>query len=320
MSEYDDPVVFKDPQEFFAVAWPAMVPMLRNTLARAGVPVADRDDNIQETAIRLLRAWDTIDQSRGIDAYARRVAINVWRDNWRKHGKREVIGDVPEQPVVHDTERVALARLEVGEVARAIDSLRPGVARVLRAAATELERDEAHAPVPAALRVARSRARKALSACLKVASGIAVVLGLTRPAVRSGARPLALAGSVTGIAALLAIAASPSSPPTSHPVAKPALIIRPSLADLPHQVDIADRDVRHPVRRHMGAGVPAATTKPKDTSPPYYKVQAGPADVGVFASLDVDGNGVKIRQPDSGSATPVCVYGAATTTTAPLTC
>ena len=39
--------------EFFERGWPSLVPQLRTMLAWAGTPVADREDVVQETAVRL---------------------------------------------------------------------------------------------------------------------------------------------------------------------------------------------------------------------------------------------------------------------------
>src|SRR5438045_4036889 len=150
-------------EEFFAGHWPALVPGLRAMLAKAGAPTAERDDLIQETALRLFGMWDSVDRDRSVEPLARRIAMNVWRDQWRSRGQREVIGEIPEQVSDRDTERTALARIEVAEVSRAMATLRPGVADVLRVAAREAEGTAVQARTPAAVRMARTRARRALA-------------------------------------------------------------------------------------------------------------------------------------------------------------
>ncbi|HEU5034516.1 MAG TPA: sigma-70 family RNA polymerase sigma factor, partial [Mycobacteriales bacterium] len=119
-------------ETFFAERWPLMVPQLRAALAKAGAGPDDRDDLVQETAVRLLGMWDRIDWERPVEALAQRIAVNAWRDQWRRRGEREQLGELPEQASAADTERAALARVQVGEVARAFTTLGEGVVRTLR--------------------------------------------------------------------------------------------------------------------------------------------------------------------------------------------
>src|SRR5689334_3945351 len=97
-----------DVEGFFAEEWPVLVPKLKAALARAGAPVADRDDLVQETAMRLLGMWASVDGDRAVGALARTIALNVWRDQWRKTGRREVVGEAVDQVAACDTERAAL--------------------------------------------------------------------------------------------------------------------------------------------------------------------------------------------------------------------
>jgi RNA polymerase sigma factor (sigma-70 family) len=154
-------------EEFFATEWPDVARSLRWMLARAGAPERDQDDLVQETALRLLRIWASVDPHRPVEALARRIATNAWRDQWRRRGCRELLGGIPDNEGVADTERAALARVEVQEVARALRTLRPRTAETLRAAAYEVEgATECIGPASAALRMARSRARRQLTACV----------------------------------------------------------------------------------------------------------------------------------------------------------
>jgi RNA polymerase sigma factor (sigma-70 family) len=151
-------------EKFFATEWPDVARSLRWMLARAGAPSRDQDDLVQETALRLLRIWDSVDPDRPVEALARRIATNAWRDQWRRRGSRELLGVLPEHEGLADTERAALARIEVQEVARALRTLRPRTAETLREAVCEVEgATDCLGPASAALRMARSRARRQLT-------------------------------------------------------------------------------------------------------------------------------------------------------------
>lgn len=173
---------------FFSDRWPAVSSSLRAALARAGAPAPDREDLTQETAIRLLGMWHSIDWDRSIEALARTIALNLWRDQWRKTGRREVIGAVAEQLADSDTERAALARVQVSEVSLALSRLPLKTASVLRVAAAESEYGGSFDAANGALRMARSRARRALLACVRVASALIVgVWAATRTLARLAA-------------------------------------------------------------------------------------------------------------------------------------
>lgn len=302
-----------DAGEFFAVSWPELAPRLRSMLARAGAPTAERDDLVQETALRLFGMWDSVDPERPIEPLARRIAMNAWRDQWRRRGEREVLGDVPELATGSDTERAALARVELGEVSRALATLPLGTAQVLRVAAGEAERGDAHIATTSALRMARTRARRALVACLKVASAavLATVAGL-----RSLSRPATTATAVGAFAAIacvlaLSLPGEAAAPPIGGqasvvPAAAAATTTTPARTSLK-------------VARGGAASVAPAhrRARPAASEPPYYVVEAGPASVGVFVDVNVMGHGVRVAKPDPSSQHPVCGYG--DTPTSPVT-
>jgi RNA polymerase sigma-70 factor (ECF subfamily) len=296
------------PEEYFATLWPALVPKLRAMLARAGAPVADRDDLVQETALRLYRMWPTVDHERGVEPLARRIAMNAWRDQWRRRGEREVLGDVPESATAHDTERAALARLEVHEVSRAMARLRPATAAVLRTAAMDAECGAAaDGGTPAAVRMARSRARRALMASLRVACGVAAfavaaVRALGRPA-RTGVATGAIA--TVALVLTLSISSAPNGQP-GHLDVWPATAARPAAA-VGHPGSVAAP--RSGTRAGNGAG-PRHRIARRSTAPtPYYVVHAGPGEVRAFVNVDIEGYGVRVQQSPANDVTPVCTYG-----------
>jgi len=302
------------PEEYFATEWPTLVPKLRTMLARAGAPVAEREDLVQETALRLYRMWAKIDQERGVEALARKIAMNAWRDQWRRRGEREVLGDVPEAATGQDTERAALARVEVREVSRALARLRPATAAVLRVAAADAESDVAEGGTPAALRMARCRARRALQASMRVACA-AVVFAVA--AIRTLGRP-ARTGLATGAVATVALVltlsttAGPASRP-GHLDVWPATAVGQSTVPGATVTKAAGTTNNRVARLAPVAGAKKhAAAKPT----PYYVVHAGPSEVRAFVDVAVQGYGVRVQDSPANGPAPVCAYG--TTPSSPL--
>jgi DNA-directed RNA polymerase specialized sigma24 family protein len=289
-----------DAQEFFARDWPKLAPQLRAALARAGAPTADREDLVQETAVRLIAAWDSIDWGRGPEALARTIALNAWRDQWRRRGAREVIGDVPEMPAALETERVAMARVEVSEVSRALRLLRPATARVLQEAAEEAE--GVPSPSSAALRMARTRARRALAASLKIASAVAAAVAVSLRWFARPARSTVAIGAVAGVAWMLALGGAPATKaPTWAPpgaAASAALDLRTTTSH--PGVNAFVTHARTATAKHVRA---------HQASDPPYIVNAGPASVSILVSVDVFGHGAEVRQPTPDHPAPACTYG-----------
>jgi DNA-directed RNA polymerase specialized sigma24 family protein len=278
-------------------------------LARAGAPVSERDDLVQETALRLYRMWPKVDHERGVDALARRIAMNAWRDQWRRRGEREVLGEVPDAAGTHDTERAALARVEVRDVSRALARLRPATAAVLRTAAADAESDAvAEGGTPAALRMARCRARRALQASLRVACAAVIVAVSAARALGRPVRTGLAAGAIATVALVLTLAttAGPASRPGRVDV-WPANAVRAAAV---HPVTpaavaagTATRHARHPAASHRGAARPGKPT-------PYYVVHAGPSEVRAFFDVQAEGYGVRIQNSPANGPMPVCGYGA----------
>ena len=158
-------------ETFFQERWRDMTPRVQIWLARAGAPSSEREDLVQETALRLYTMRERVDWERPVEPLAYRIAINLWRDQWRRRGNREVIADIPEQACTADTERAALARVEVGEVARLLSTMQQSTARILRAAVRRDADTKSGAPLTASERAARLRARRALAARFNAVSG-----------------------------------------------------------------------------------------------------------------------------------------------------
>jgi RNA polymerase sigma-70 factor (ECF subfamily) len=304
----------RDAEEFFTVGWPDLVPRLRAMLARAGAPVAEREDLVQETALRLFRMWDSVDPERPVEPLARRIAMNVWHDQWRRRGEHEVTGDVPDVAAGADTERAALARVQVLEVSRALSTLPATTARVLRVAARDAECGPEQVRTPTSVRMARSRARRALVACLKVASALVVAVAsgirsLSRPATTGTA-----VGALATVAWVLAVAApSVGTAPALQREGRPF----PAAQSAPGPADIRAASPVMPsrvARRSAAAAHPHTPAAATATEPPYYVVNAGPTQVGAFADVSVSGYGVRVSQPEPGTQLPACTYGASPAT------
>ena len=295
------------PEEYFATRWPTLVPKLRTMLARAGAPVADRDDLVQETALRLYRMWPKVDQERGIDPLACRIAMNAWRDQWRRRGEREVLGDVPEAATEYDTERAALARVEVHEVSRALARLRPATAAVLRVAALDAESD-VEGGTPPAVRMARCRARRALQASLRVACAAVLIVVSALRALGRPARTGLAASAVATVA--LVVTLSTTVAPASHPGrinVSPATDFRQPVGGLATSSQHALPSIAS--GRSRTALAHRVTRRPAAKPTPYYVVHAGPDELRAYFDVNVQGYGARVQDSPANGPLPICSYG-----------
>lgn len=138
-------------------------------LASYGIASADREDIVQETALRLFRGWSNFDGARSVDAYAyaRTIALNILRDDLCRPSRRRelLLEHVAERASPDDPARAALARVELHRVARALRQLRNSERSAL--CNTVSDDAEPHASAAgAAMRMARMRARRRLTAAL----------------------------------------------------------------------------------------------------------------------------------------------------------
>jgi DNA-directed RNA polymerase specialized sigma24 family protein len=248
-----------DADRYFATEWPAAARRIGWTLARQGVRPCDRDDILQETALRLYRAWATVDAERGVEPFARTIALNVLRDSVRRPvHSAEVLGDVPEQADSGDVvERTTLARIELGRVRRALTLLRPAEQRLLsEAVAAEVAGEAADVVAPAALRMARMRARRQLVAVLRTASGLVGALAALRAA--RGSRTAVAATGVAAVAVAAVLALLAPAVPHQREVA-----LGPSTDGV---ADSAAFDTRRAAPSHAAAGT-ARAVRPAPAAP-----------------------------------------------------
>jgi len=115
-------------RESFDEAWPALSERLRRSLTARGVPVQDRDDVVQETALRVYRSWANIDPNRPAWPFVITVAVNIWRDIIRERTGR--IAECHPSATIEitadqDVERDVLARQELASTVVAMRALAP---------------------------------------------------------------------------------------------------------------------------------------------------------------------------------------------------
>lgn len=212
--------------------WPAVSARVSAKLAAYKVPVALRDDLVQETGLRLLELGDKLDPSRSIVALASAIAMNLLRDHLRRERRLAPILDVDAVLDSADVESEVIARDEWRRVSAAIDRLGPEQRAALLA-----EIGAALAPAgrsTTAVRMLRMRGRKQLHALLDEISRARAVMGMTfkdacdRVAARLTRVTPSLRGeevAQAGGAAIVLFAASmlvlqPEVPPAARPPAE----------------------------------------------------------------------------------------------------
>lgn len=215
--------------EFDAV-WTEMRDRLARVLAARGVPAQDRDDLLQETALRLYRVWGTLDPAQPVWPYAVTIALNLWRDSLRSAAThvREVSPAIGyDNPDDLDVERTVIARQELATVGAALRALAPEQRRLV------LETEELTSvvrPLRAAERMSRMRVRRELARVVGRASAVAALIFLRRQhraqAMAAAAFTGALAITVFGGAPAVSVAtAMPPTPVVAAPVALPVAAV-----------------------------------------------------------------------------------------------
>ena len=159
--------------EDFETVWPALSGRLKRVLQSRRVPEECIDDVIQETGLRLLRTWGTVDQAT-IWSFTLTIAGNIIKDDMRRRVRDEKFTQsLPPNNFV-DIEERALARVELWKTHRAIDAL-SAVQRT--AILTDVYGIDDALPVNAgAAKMSRLRARRRLRQTLGRASGL-IALG-----------------------------------------------------------------------------------------------------------------------------------------------
>jgi DNA-directed RNA polymerase specialized sigma24 family protein len=229
-------------RESFDDAWPALAERLRRSLTVRGVPAQDRDDVVQETALRVYRSWTGLDPNRPAWPFVITVAINIWRDIIRERTGRiaqchptahiEVTADL-------DVERDVLARQELASTVVAMRSLAPEQRKLLLASE---EFADTVRPLRPAERVARMRVRRQLARAVGRASAGFALIWLRRPGRTSGAVATAYAGALA--AAVLTSPAMVTTPaitalPSPHAISHPASAAAGAAAGAAHRSALA---------------------------------------------------------------------------------
>jgi RNA polymerase sigma factor (sigma-70 family) len=263
----------------FDDVWAEMRARLGRVLAARGVPAQDREDLLQETALRLYRVWDNLDPAQPVWPYAVTIALNLWRDSLRSAAThvREVSPSVAyDNPDDLDVERTVIARQELATVGAALRQLAPEQRRLV------LETDELTTvvrPLRAAERMSRMRVRRELARVVGRASAIAALIWLRRPhraqAFAAAAFTGALAVTVfSGSPAVSVTTAAPSAPMVISPaVARTVAVTRPAAAVVRHAAPavVAHRAVaapKHKPATHLVCAPASAPQTPTPTQPP----------------------------------------------------
>lgn len=268
-----------EPREFGST-WMEMVERLTRVLAARGVPAQDREDLVQETALRLYRVWDTIDPEQPVWPYAVTIALNLWRDSLRASGPylRSVDASVACEPVAGlDVERTVIARQELAEVSAALRTLAPEQRRLV------LETEELSAvvrPLRASERMSRMRVRRELARVVGRASAIAALIWLRRPHRAQAFAAVAFTGalaatvfsgspavSITGVVPMSPAIAAPVAVVVHH-VAAPVAAVRSA------DVVVAHRAVVHRAAAVHRAASPALICAPASSSGPASQSSA----------------------------------------------
>jgi DNA-directed RNA polymerase specialized sigma24 family protein len=290
-------------KELFEDQWPALAQVLHRVLSSRGIRTADRDDIVQETALRLVRIWDEIDHSRPILPLATTIALNLLRSNARrKTNHPEVtIDETFDRPSVADVESDGLARLELSRVGRAMKHLNPSHRAVLLQEITD-ERGPADRGV-AATKMLRMRARRRLTSLLETAS---VTVGLVVFRFRRSFDSI----TPTTVSAIAAASIIVAGLPGSAVPSGPALEVKTGRAvaqvdDVSPQRELrqlhSSSDVSEPASASVVAAAPA-TTRDEPVRVPL-------GDGGVEVQGEASVNDIRVEIKERGGRAPLCVGG-----------
>jgi RNA polymerase sigma factor (sigma-70 family) len=258
----------------FDDAWRDVEPQLRRSLAARGVPRQERDDLVQETALRLYRSWRTVDAARPLLPFTVTIAMNAWRDLCRsEHRRVPVASDVDWVDVcaVDDVESQVLARDQLGRLAAALRSVPPAQRSLL------LDHDELVAsvrPLAPAERVARMRARRQLARLVGRASAALAALWVHRlartselTAATACAGVVAMSAAGVALAPAPVMAALPSRQPIPiHAVRLPAAPSAAHHASVHRIVRSPASSVHKPVRAHRSSRMVCSPAQVDDGS------------------------------------------------------
>lgn len=159
-----------DAKAGFETEWAVLSRRLRLLLARKRVAPAHHDDLVQETALRLVSMWDSVDRRRDLWPLTVTIALNLLRDRGRAVNKDDLVGEIPDLPAVTDVETAGIARMELRKVRAAMDQLSESHRSIL------MKEIGAHAaaavPDGAGDKMLRMRARRKLQSALERVSAL----------------------------------------------------------------------------------------------------------------------------------------------------
>ena len=154
----------------FEAEWAVLARRLRLLLARKRVDPAQHDDLLQETALRLVSMWDSVDRRRELWPLTVTIALNLLRDRGRVVNKDDLVGEMPEMRSLTDVETAGIARMELAKVREAMNQLSDSHRSILM---REIGGHYAAAlPDGAADKMLRMRARRKLRSALEKVSGL----------------------------------------------------------------------------------------------------------------------------------------------------
>jgi DNA-directed RNA polymerase specialized sigma24 family protein len=301
----------------FEDEWAALAPRLSMVLAAKGVHPQDRDDLLQETALRLYRVWETLAPDQPVWPFAVTIALNLWRDQLRAAvvRQRDVLAanladSAAEASTTFDVERTVLARHELAQVGALMRELEPEQRRLL------LANDEVAAtvaPLRPAERMARMRARRELAKLVGRASAALALLWWRRP-LRANAMATAACAGVLAATVMSGAPFVARQLPTSHPHPVPSQVAGQvsepvfHLAAAVHRNGAANSSrARTAPTSEPGSGlatVPPTSVcaTPGDGQPPGVNQPSGPKRGSPLISVDPY---VLVYQDDGGGPQPL---------------
>jgi DNA-directed RNA polymerase specialized sigma24 family protein len=159
-------------QAGFVAQWPDLQRRLNALYARKGVPAPTRDDLVQETALRLIKIWDSVDMTRSPWPLTATIGLNLLRDRAKALATTEVLADLPDAPAIMDVEDAGIARVELQRVRRAMAELTEAQRTILL---DEVGEGTDIGGTAASQKMLRMRARRKLRAILERVSGLIVL-------------------------------------------------------------------------------------------------------------------------------------------------
>jgi RNA polymerase sigma factor (sigma-70 family) len=233
------------PDMAFEEVWPELCARLRRALSARRVPAHVIDDLIQETGLRLFKRWENVDPTT-IWALTNTIALNLIRDEMRKEEVRRRESNKVSRDNVRTLDEDVLSRLELKRVEKALLKLSDADRQVLLA-----EWGGRVASVsPAALKMARMRARRRLRAVLENVSALLPIPWRLRRAVaesQPSVPPLLAQLTNIAVAGLVAIGgpvALGNAAGSDEPETALAMAGRSRHLDAADRLDVPERESR----------------------------------------------------------------------------